>query len=73
MYVFSPQITFHLKLVKCSKILYLSRYKELLEKKAQLEEAEESIRKERQKMEKVTQGQVESEKELERLKMDNER
>jgi len=38
-----------------------------------LEEAEESIRVERQKMERVTQGQVESEKELERLKMDNER
>ncbi|XP_067313377.1 coiled-coil domain containing 88A isoform X2 [Pseudorasbora parva] len=50
-----------------------ARYKELLERKAQLEEAEESIRMERQKMEKVTQGQVESEKELERLKMDNER
>ncbi|XP_048032357.1 coiled-coil domain containing 88A [Megalobrama amblycephala] len=50
-----------------------ARYKELLEQKAQLEEAEESIRMERQKMEKVTQGQVESEKELERLKMDNER
>lgn len=50
-----------------------SRYKELLERKAQLEEAEESIRMERQKMEKVTQGQVESEKELERLKMDSER
>ncbi|KAI2656972.1 Girdin [Labeo rohita] len=50
-----------------------ARYKELLERKAQLEAAEESIRVERQKMEKVTQGQVESEKELERLKMDNER
>uniref|UniRef100_A0A672MUX2 Girdin-like n=1 Tax=Sinocyclocheilus grahami TaxID=75366 RepID=A0A672MUX2_SINGR len=50
-----------------------ARYKELLERKAKLEEAEESIRMERQKMEKVTQGQVESEKELERLKMDNER
>lgn len=66
-------MTFHLKFVKCSKIPYLSRYKELLERKAQLEEAEESIRMERQKMEKVTQGQVESEKELERLKMDSER
>lgn len=44
-----------------------------MEQKAQLVEAEESIRMERQKMEKVTQGQVESEKELERLKMDNER
>lgn len=44
-----------------------------MERKAQLEAAEESIRVERQKMEKVTQGQVESEKELERLKMDNER
>lgn len=44
-----------------------------MERKTQLEEAEESIRVERQKMEKVTQGQVESEKELERLKMDNER
>uniref|UniRef100_A0A8C1TX60 Coiled-coil domain containing 88B n=1 Tax=Cyprinus carpio TaxID=7962 RepID=A0A8C1TX60_CYPCA len=50
-----------------------ARYKELLERKAKLEEAEESIRVERQKMEKVTQGQVESQKELERLKMDNER
>lgn len=44
-----------------------------MERKTQLEEAEESICVERQKMEKVTQGQVESEKELERLKMDNER
>lgn len=44
-----------------------------MEQKAQLVEAEESIRMERQKMEKVTQVQVESEKELERLKMDNER
>ncbi|XP_056113261.1 coiled-coil domain containing 88A [Rhinichthys klamathensis goyatoka] len=50
-----------------------ARYKELLEQKAQLEEAEASIRMERQKMEKVTQGQVESEKELERLKIDSER
>ncbi|XP_052471181.1 girdin isoform X1 [Carassius gibelio] len=50
-----------------------ARYKELLEQKAKLEEAEESIRVERQKMEKMTQGQVESQKELERLKMDNER
>lgn len=44
-----------------------------MERKAQLEEAAESIRVERQKMEKVAQEQVESEKELERLKIDNER
>ncbi|XP_052010341.1 girdin-like [Xyrauchen texanus] len=50
-----------------------ARYKELLERKAQLEEAEESIHLEREKMKRVTQGQVESEKELERLRTDNER
>ncbi|XP_057204958.1 coiled-coil domain containing 88A [Triplophysa rosa] len=49
------------------------RYKELLDRKAQLEEAEESMRMKREKMERVTQGQLESEKELERLRMDNER
>ncbi|XP_051515017.1 girdin-like isoform X2 [Myxocyprinus asiaticus] len=50
-----------------------ARYKELLERKAQLEEAEKLIHLEREKMKRVTQGQVESEKELERLRMDNER
>nr|XP_055034436.1 coiled-coil domain containing 88A [Misgurnus anguillicaudatus] len=49
------------------------RYKKLLDRKAQLEEAEESMRVEREKMERLTQGQLESEKELERLRMDNER
>ncbi|XP_051505246.1 coiled-coil domain containing 88A isoform X2 [Myxocyprinus asiaticus] len=50
-----------------------TRYKGLLERKAQLEEAEESICVEREKMKRVIQGQVDSEKELERLRMDNER
>ncbi|TRY54743.1 hypothetical protein DNTS_031266 [Danionella cerebrum] len=50
-----------------------ARYQELLERKAHLEEAEHLIRLERQKMERVTQGQVENQKELERLKFDNER
>lgn len=61
--------------LSCKILLILcpSRYKELLDRKAQLEESEESMRMEREKMERVTQGQLESEKELERLRMDNER
>ncbi|KAG9346510.1 hypothetical protein JZ751_006821 [Albula glossodonta] len=49
------------------------RYQELSERKAQLEEGEEAIRAERQKMEREVQAQAERERELERLRDENDR
>ncbi|KAI4904158.1 hypothetical protein NFI96_013825 [Prochilodus magdalenae] len=50
-----------------------ARHKELMESKAQLEEADKAIQEERERMERVAQEQAVREKELERLKMENER
>ncbi|XP_066505286.1 coiled-coil domain containing 88A [Hoplias malabaricus] len=50
-----------------------ARNKELMESKAQLEEADRAIQLERERMERAVQEQAEREKELERLKIENER
>lgn len=49
------------------------RYKELLDRKTLLEEREEVIRVEREKMEKERQAECERVKETERLREENER
>lgn len=51
----------------------ISRYKELLDGKTQLEEREREMKAEREAMEAEAQRRQETERELERLKEDNER
>lgn len=54
-------------------VFAISRYKELLDGKTQLEEREREMKMEREEMEAEAQGRLERERELERLKEDNER
>lgn len=52
---------------------FFSRYQELLERKTQLERGEEAIQAERERMGRSAQEQMGREKELERLRADNDR
>lgn len=54
-------------------VFSFSRYKELLGGKAQLEEREKEMKMEREAMEAEAQKKLETERELERMKEDNER
>lgn len=54
-------------------VFAISRYKELLDGKTQLEEREREMKAEREEMEAEAQRRQETERELERLKEDNER
>lgn len=54
-------------------VFVLSRYKELLEGKTQLEEREREMKMEREEMEAEAQRRLEKERELDRMKEDNER
>lgn len=54
-------------------VLVFGRYKELLEGEAQLKEREREMDRQRQEMEAEAQRRLESERELERLKDDNDR
>lgn len=56
-----------------NSVSFLSRYKELLDGKTQLEEREREMNREREKMEAGTQRRLEGERDLERLKDDNDR
>lgn len=62
--------TFH---VGTSVVLVFCRYKELLEREAQLEERQREMDLQRQEIESEAQRRLESERELERLKDDNDR
>lgn len=59
--------------VGMNSLSVLSRYKELLDGKAQLEEKEREMNREREKMEGEAQRRLEGERDLERLKDDNDR
>lgn len=54
-------------------MLVFCRYKELLEKEAQLEERQREMDLQRQEMESEAQRRLESERQLERLKDDHDR
>lgn len=54
-------------------VFAISRYKELLDGKTQLEEREREIKMEKEAMEAEAQRRLERERELERLKEENER
>lgn len=60
-------------LVGLNSLSVLSRYKELLDGKAQLEEKEREMKREREKMEAEAQRRLEGERDLEKLKDDNDR
>lgn len=59
--------------VGMKSVSILSRYKELLDGKTQLEERERETNREREKMEAEAQRRLEGERDLERLKDDNDR
>lgn len=67
--VFPAEIIF----VGMNSVSVLSRYKELLDGKTQLEEREREMNREREKMEAGAQRRLEGERDLERLKDDNDR
>lgn len=54
-------------------VFALTRYKELLDGKMLLEEREQEMNREREKMEAEAQRRLEGERDLERLKDDNDR
>lgn len=54
-------------------VFSISRYKDLLDGKTQLEEREREMKMEREEMEAEAQRRLDRERELERLKEDNER
>lgn len=56
-----------------SVVLVFRRYKELLDREAQLKEREREMDRQRQEMEAEAQRRLESERELERLKDDSDR
>lgn len=51
----------------------MSRYKEILDRKTQMEEREQEMKTRREEMEAEAQRRLEPEQELERLKEDNKR
>lgn len=59
--------------VGVSVVFLFGRYKELLEGEAQLKEREREMDRQRREMEAGAQRRLESERELERLKEDNDR
>lgn len=67
--VFPAEVIF----VGMNSVSVLSRYKELLDGKTQLEEREREMNREREKMEAGAQRRLEGERDLERLKDDNDR